>query len=115
MCDLHNNIRCATIDKQRAAAAATLYVDIMAAGGEDGDRESVKSKSTVMNNTNSTCSTASERSPLLGGREDTGRRREQEQEQQQEQRLQPWGASIIFKLLFTSTIVSLSFGVTQVP
>lgn len=89
----------------------------MAAGGEDGDRESVKSKSTVMNNTNSTCSTASERSPLLGGREDTGRRQEQEQEQgqQQEQRLQPWGASIIFKLLFTSTIVSLSFGVTQVP
>lgn len=111
MCDLHNNIRCATIDKQRAAAAATLYVDIMAAGGEDGDRESVKSKSTVMNNTNSTCSTASERSPLLGGREDTGRRQEQEQEQRQ----QPWGASIIFKLLFTSTIVSLSFGVTQVP
>lgn len=108
MCDLHTVIRCATIDKQRAAAAATLYVDIMAAGGEDGDRESVKSKSTVMNNTNSTCSTASERSPLLGGRE-------QEQEQQQEQRLQPWGASIIFKLLFTSTIVSLSFGVTQVP
>lgn len=111
MCDLHNSIRCATIDKQRAAAAATLYVDIMAAGGEDGDRESVKSKSTVMNNTNSTCSTASERSPLLGGREDTGRRQEQEQEQRQ----QPWGASIIFKLLFTSTIVSLSFGVTQVP
>lgn len=111
MCDLHNSIRCATIDKQRAAAAATLYVDIMAAGGEDGDRESVKSKSTVMNNTNSTCSTASERSPLLGRREDTGRRQEQEQEQRQ----QPWGASIIFKLLFTSTIVSLSFGVTQVP
>lgn len=109
MCDLHNSIRCAKIDKQRAAAAATLYVDIMAAGGEDGDRESVKSKSTVMNNTNSTCSTASERSPLLGGREDTGRRQEQEQRQQ------PWGASIIFKLLFTSTIVSLSFGVTQVP
>lgn len=78
--------------------------------GEEDDRESTKSKTTP----SSTDDTASERSPLLGNRKPSPRD-EPLQRPEDEQGSIPWGKSVVLKLLFTSTIVSLSFGVTQVP
>ncbi|KAI5365462.1 putative major facilitator superfamily, MFS transporter superfamily [Septoria linicola] len=70
---------------------------------EEDDRDSKKSHSTAETRT------ASERSPLLGHKP----RDETASQQHSEER--SWGKSIVLRLLFTSTIVSLSFGVTQVP
>lgn len=53
-------------------------------------------------------STTSERAPLLGNKP-----RDHSPVQQGD--AGKWSASVVLKLLFTSTIVSLSFGVTQVP
>ncbi|KAM3417500.1 hypothetical protein BST61_g5742 [Cercospora zeina] len=53
-------------------------------------------------------STISERSPLLGSRP-------HDQVPEQPGDAATWRASVVLKLLFTSIIVSLSFGVTQVP